>query len=118
MPSGSLMVAVFSCELSIFVGSWLMPTSAVKPSGSSCAVVAAFSEKLGSNGTRLQPVRPIGVVYSLLTVAFSASVSFSVVVLWPGQLVAFVTKLPVPRVPSKSRRELTSGSVGETLISK
>src|ERR1700682_5734213 len=67
MPSGSLIVAVLSWELSIFVGSWLIPTSKLNPSGSSLAVVAAFSEKLGSNGTRLQLLRASSVVYGLRT---------------------------------------------------
>jgi len=86
--------------------------------GWSNAVVPGVTTRLGSNGTLSHPLSPIGVVKGRVTVVSSVPVNDSRVVLWPGQLVAFVMNEPLPTRPLKTRRERINGNDSDTFTSK
>src|SRR5665213_498691 len=119
MPSGMVIDAVLTWDWAFAVGLFGSEASAVISLGWSERVDPEASAKFGSNRTLPQPLSPIGVVNVLAGASLpSRSVTFSDVVLWPGQLVALVMKSPVPMLPLKVRRERISGSSGDTPISK
>ncbi len=131
IPSGSVTVALSSCEESISLGPLACGSfsSVVTPSGWSDWVVSGVSENSGLNGTSakgaapLQPSVPIGVVYFFEASWPSSERSVTVLVVagpGPAQLLGLVMNPPcsvLPMSPLSSSREEISGSLGETFIS-